>query len=182
MYTCTLVWVGIVEQLWLGAFIANIRKWQLKRNNPLDENATYWMNVLTFWTNVSYYHSYVASLLHGLEPFYTTVEKCTGRSRVWAQDTVICGKGWYAGEDEKTIIYFIQVGVLWRIGFLSRALRLPKKLDLQRTPLLENVRHVGIHVIFSSMCNALHQRTLDRSVNHHRTRVLLSANQILEFP
>ena len=48
MYTCTLVWVGIVEQLWLGAFIANIRQWQLKRNNPLDENATYWMNVLTF--------------------------------------------------------------------------------------------------------------------------------------
>ena len=34
----------------------------------------------------------------------------------------------YAGEDEKTIKYFIQVGVLWRSSFLYEALRLPKKL------------------------------------------------------
>ncbi len=113
---------------------------------------------------------------------YTMVEKCTWRSRVLAQDMVIWGEGWYAGEDEKTIKYFIQVGVLRRSSFLSEALRLPKKLDLRRTPLLKSVRHVGIHVIFSSMYNVLHQRTLGRSVNHHRTRVLLSANQILEFP
>jgi hypothetical protein len=31
--------------------------------------------------------------------------------------------------------YYIQVGVLQRLGFLSKALRLTKKLDLQRTPL-----------------------------------------------
>ena len=77
---------------------------------------------------------------------------------------------------------FYQVGVPRRSSFLSKALRLPKKLDLRRTPLLKRVRHVGIHVIFSSMYNVLHQWTLDRSENHHRTRVLLSVNQILEFP
>ena len=38
-------------------------------------------------------------------PLYTTVEKCTGRSRVSAQDMVIARKGWYAGEDEKTIFF-----------------------------------------------------------------------------
>ena len=67
-------------------------------------------------------------------------------------------------------------------SFLSEALRLPKKLDLQRTPLLEGVHHVGIHVIFASMTNVLHQQTLAHSVNHHWIRVLLLANQILEFP
>jgi hypothetical protein len=35
--------------------------------------------------------------------FYTTVDKCTGRSRISAQDMVISGKVWYAGEDVKTI-------------------------------------------------------------------------------
>ena len=94
---------------------------------------------------------------------------------------VIWGKGRYAGEDDKTINYFIQVGVLQRSSFLSKALRLPKKLDLQRTPFLKSVRHVDIHVICSSMYNVLHQRTLDHNVNHHRRRVLLSAKQILEF-
>ena len=34
----------------------------------------------------------------------------------------------------------------------------------------------------ASMYNVLHQRTLGRSVNHHWTRVLLSADQILQFP
>ena len=34
---------------------------------------------------------------------YTTVEKCTNRLEILAQDTVIWGEGWYAGEDEKTI-------------------------------------------------------------------------------
>ena len=62
--------------------------------------------------------------------------------------------------------YYIQVGFLRRSSFLSKASRLPKKLDLRRTPFLESVRHVGIHVIFSSMYNVL----------HHRTRVSLSAN------
>ena len=46
------------------------------------------------------------------------------------------------------------------------------------TPLLKSVRHVGIHVIFSSMYNVLHQRTLGRSVKHHWRRVLLSANRL----
>ena len=67
-------------------------------------------------------------------------------------------EGWYAGEDEMTINYCIQVGVLRR---------LPKKLDLQRTPLQKKCRHVGIHVIFSSMYYVLHQRALGRIVNHH---------------
>ena len=81
---------------------------------------------------------------------------------------VIGGKGRFAREDEKTIKYFIQVGVIWRSSLLFEALRLPKKLDLWSTPLLESVLHVGIHVIFSSMSNiVLHQKTLGRSVNHH---------------
>ena len=44
------------------------------------------------------------TLVHShLGPLYTTVEKCTGRSRVLAQDMVFLGEGWYAGEDEKII-------------------------------------------------------------------------------
>ena len=74
-----------------------------------------------------------------------------------------------------------RVGVLRRSSFLSEALRLPEKLDLHRTPLLKSVRHVGILVIFSSMYNVLHQRTLGCSVNPQWTRLLLPANQILEF-
>ena len=35
-----------------------------------------------------------------------------GRSRSLAQDMVIWDKGRYTGEDEKTIKYFTQVGVL----------------------------------------------------------------------
>ena len=117
-----------------------------------------------------------------LRPLYTTVEKCIARSRVLAQVMVIWGKGWYAGEDGKPIKYFIQVGVLRGSSFLSKALRLPKKLDLRRSPLLKSVRHDGIHVIFSSMNKVLHQRTLGCSANQHRTRVLLSANQIFKIP
>ena len=120
-------------------------------------------------------HAFTSS--EGLRPLYTTVEKCTGESRVLAQDMVIWGEGWYAGEAEKTIKYFIQVGVLRRSSFLSEALRLPKKLDLRITPLPKSV------TMLASMYNALQQRTLDRSVNHHYyTRVSLLANQILEFP
>ena len=84
----------------------------------------------------------------GRRPVYNTVEKCTGRWRALAQDMVIWGKGCCAGEDERTIKYFIQVGGLRRSSLLSKALRLSKKLDLRRTPLLGSVRHVGIHVIF----------------------------------
>ena len=71
-------------------------------------------------------------------PVYTTVEKCTGRSRALAQYMVIWGKGWYAGEDERQLKCSIQVGVLRRSDFLSKALRSPKKLDLRKTPLLES--------------------------------------------
>ena len=115
-------------------------------------------------------------------PLYTTVEKSTDRSRILAQDVVICGKGWYAREDEKTINYFTQVGVLRMSSFLSKALKMPKKLDLRRTPPSNKCRRVGNHVIFSSMYKVLHQRTHGRSVNRHRTRVSLSPNQILDFP
>ena len=117
-----------------------------------------------------------------LGPVYSTVEKCTGRSGSLAQDMVIWGKGWSVGEDEKTVKYFTQVGVLRRSSVLSEALRLPKKPNLQKTPLLKSVCHADIHVIFSSMYNVLHRRTLGYSVNHHWTRVLLSANQNSEFP
>ena len=84
--------------------------------------------------------------------------------------------------EDKWIILFKLEFSRGQVSCLWLNLRLPKKLDLRRTPLLKSVRHIGIHVIFSSMYNVLHQRTLGRSVNHHRTRVLLSANQILEFP
>ena len=79
-------------------------------------------------------------------PFFVAVEKCTGQSRASAQDMVIWAKGWYAGEDDKTIKYFIRVGVLQVKFFLSEAFRLPKKLDLRRNLLLESVRHIDIHV------------------------------------
>ena len=91
-----------------------------------------------------------------------------GGERSLAQDMVIWGKGRYAGEDEKIIKYFIQVGVLRRSSF--KALRSPLKIDMQRTPFLKSVCHVGIHVIFSSMYNVLHPRTIGCSVNHHWTR------------
>ena len=42
-------------------------------------------------------------ILQGQGPIYMIVEKCIDRSRVLAQDMVIWGEGWYAGEDEKTI-------------------------------------------------------------------------------
>ena len=58
----------------------------------------------------------------------------------------VCRRRW----KDNNFYFIFQVGVLWRSSFLFEALRLPKKLDLQRTPLLENVCHVGIHVIFSS--------------------------------
>jgi hypothetical protein len=48
--------------------------------------------------------------------------------------------------------------------------------------LSKECRHVGSHVIFSSMYKVLYSRTLGRSVNHHWTRVSLSANHISEFP
>ena len=76
---------------------------------------------------------------------------------------------------------FIQVGALRRPSYLSEALRLPKKLDLQRTPLQKKCRHVGNHVIFPSIYKVLHQRTLGCGLNHHWTRVSLSTNQY-RFP
>ena len=54
----------------------------------------------------------------------------------------------------------------------GKGLRLPKKLDLRRK----------VSAMLASMSNVLHQRTLVYSASHHRTRVLLSANQILESP
>lgn len=44
----------------------------------------------------------LTALVHShLGPLYTT--KCTGLSRILAQDMVFLGEGWYAGEDEETI-------------------------------------------------------------------------------
>ena len=51
----------------------------------------------------------------------------------------------------------------------------------ENSPLKNSGCHVGIHVILSSMYNVLQQRTLARSVNQHRTGVLLLANQISKF-
>ena len=81
---------------------------------------------------------------------YTMVEKCTRRSRVLAQDMVLCGN---VGDGmpekmKRQYKYFIQVVGLRRSRFLAEAVRLPKKLDLRRIPLQKSVCHVGIHVIF----------------------------------
>ena len=106
-----------------------------------------------FWTVGSDGWIGVRALLHNLVSNYKgrftlRWRSAPSRSRSLAQDMVIWGKGRYAGEDVNTIKYYIQVGVMWRSSFLSEALRLPKKLDLRRTPLLKSVRHVGSHVIF----------------------------------
>ena len=101
------------------------------------------MFLVGYLVEVGPYHCYQGKGYVVLGPVYTTVKKCTGKSYYM----FIWGKGWYAGGDEKTIKYFIQVGVFWRSSLLSEALRLSKKLDLRRTSLLESVRHVGIDVI-----------------------------------
>jgi len=49
---------------------------------------------------------------------------------------------------EKRKGYFIQVGDLWRPSFLSEGLRLPKKLDLLRTPLPKSVATLAAMSIF----------------------------------
>ena len=94
----------------------------------------------------------------------------------YLRQRMVCRRRW---EDNKL---FSQVGVLWRSSLLSEALRLPKKLDLRRTPPSRKCRHVGNHVSFSYMYKVLHQMTLGCNVNHHQTRVSPSANQILESP
>ena len=115
-----------------------------------------------------------------LGPLYTTVEKSTGRSRILAQNMVgYFRRGWYVGEDEKTIKYFTEVRDLQRPSFLFEALRLPKKLDLRRTPLLKSIATLAT-MSFYHPCTKL--ATKGHSVNHHRTRVSLSANQISQFP
>ena len=60
---------------------------------------------------------------------------------------------------------------------LSEALRLPKKFDLQRTALQKSVAMLATMSFFHPCTKGLHQRTLGRILNHHRTRVSLSANQ-----
>ena len=88
----------------------------------------------------------------------------------------------YAGEDEKIIQIFYSIGVLWRCQVSCMKLwGCPRNLTSGESPLLESVSHVGIHAIFSTMYNVLHRRTLGCSVNHHRTRVSLSANQTFKF-
>lgn len=53
----------------------------------------------------------------------------------------------------------VKLGVLRRYGFMLEGLRFPKKLDLQRTPLVNNV------VMFSSMLEVIHKRSLGHTVN-----------------
>ena len=60
--------------------------------------------------------------------------------------------------------HFTQVGVLWRPSFLPKALRLPKKLDLRRTPLQKSVAMLAAMSFFHPCTKFLHQRTLDCSV------------------
>ena len=48
-----------------------------------------------------------------------------------------------------------QVGVIQRPSFLSKGLRLPKKLDLQRTHLVKSVVRLATMPIFSSMLEVL---------------------------
>jgi len=91
-----------------------------------------------------------------------------------------------AGEDEKTIKNASIFNWSWsspeaKFNSYPWVLRSPKKLDLQRTPLPKSVRHIGSHVIFSSMYKVLHRRTLDCTLNHHWIRVSVFANQISKF-
>ena len=64
---------------------------------------------------------------------------------------------WFEARDgrpekmKRQLNYFIHVGVLKRPSFLSEVVRLPKKLDLRKTPFLKECRNVGNHVVFSSM-------------------------------
>lgn len=47
----------------------------------------------------------------------------------------IQGNGWYGGQNNKENNKEMpQVGVSRRLGFLCKGLRLPKRLDMQRTP------------------------------------------------
>ena len=63
------------------------------------------------------------------------VKKCTGQSIILAQDKVIRGNGWHGIEDGKKIkIKFLKLE--FSEGQVSCPnLRVPKKVDLQRTPL-----------------------------------------------
>ena len=58
----------------------------------------------------------------------------------------------------------------------------PRKLTFGDLLFLKSVRQVGILVIFSIHVQCSPPKDSWPFVNHHRTRVLLSANQILEFP
>ena len=114
-------------------------------------------------------------------PIYTTVEKCTGRWRSLAQNMVIWGEGWYAGEGEKTINILFKLDYSWgqdscmRLWGCSRNLN-SIELPFQKKSPCWHPCHFFIHVqMFST-------KGLGHSVNHHRTRVSLLANQILEFP
>ena len=46
----------------------------------------------------------------------------------------------------KIILFKLELSGVRMSSFFSEALRLPKKLDLHRTPLSESIHHVGIHV------------------------------------
>jgi len=83
-------------------------------------------------------------------PLYTTVEKCTGRSRSSAQG--MARDGMAEKRKGQLKIYIYLRWVLQRLSFLSQGLRLPKKLDLRRTSLQKKVSprwqpcHFFIHV------------------------------------
>ena len=72
-------------------------------------------------------------------PLYTTVEKSTGRSRISAQNMVIWGNGWYAGEDEKTINYFLKLEFFGGQVYCLRLWGCPRNLTSGELPLQESV-------------------------------------------
>lgn len=68
-----------------------------------------------FCINITFFSSLdIVNKSHNIDlgPFYTMAEKSTSRSKNLAQDMLIWGEVWYAGEDDNTINYFIKVGVL----------------------------------------------------------------------
>ena len=103
-------------------------------------------------------------------------------SRVLTQDIVYLRQGMVRRRKWEDNKIFYSSSSSPEVKFIVRGFEDAQETWLRRTPLLKSVCHIGILVIFSSMYNGLHQRTLEHTINHHRTRVLLSANQILKLP
>ena len=78
-------------------------------------------------------------------PVYTTVEKCSGRSRILAQDKVNWGSDWYGVEDGD-LFYFIlksYFGVPQRSSFLFGGWRVARETWPPKNSASLKCGHVG---------------------------------------